>query len=78
MSTVSVQLPNSIYRQLDQLARREGTSVEQLITTAVVEKTAALMTLGYLEERAKRGSWDKFDAALASVPDVEPEEYDKL
>lgn len=78
MSTVSVQLPNSIYQQLDQLARREGTSVEQLITTAVVEKTAALMTLGYLEERAKRGSWEKFDAALASVPDVEPEDYDKL
>lgn len=78
MSTVSVQLPNSIYRQLDQLASREGTSVEQLITTAVVEKTAALMTLGYLEERAKRGSWEKFDAALASVPDVEPEDYDKL
>ena len=43
-----------------------------------MEKTAALMTLGYLEERAKRGSWEKFDAALATVPDVEPEDYDKL
>ncbi len=78
MSAVTVQLPNSIHKQLAELARREGVSVDQLITTAVVEKTAALMTLDYVEERAKRGSWEKFEAALASVPDVEPEEYDKL
>ena len=78
MSTVSVQLPNSIHRQLGDLAKREGISVGQLITAAVVEKTAALMTLEYLEERGKRGSWEKFEAALATVPDVEPEEYDRL
>lgn len=30
------------------------------------------------EERAPRGSREKFEAALASLPDVEPEEYDKL
>ena len=29
-------------------------------------------------ERAKRGSREKFEAALASLPDVEPDEYDKL
>ncbi len=78
MNAVNVQLPNSIHKQLAELARKEGISVDQLITTAVVEKTAALMTLNYLEERAKRGSWEKFDEFLACVPDVEPEEYDKL
>ncbi len=78
MTAVSVQLPNSIHKQLAELARKEGISVDQLITTAVVEKTAALMTLNYLEERAKRGSWEKFAEFLACVPDVEPEEYDKL
>ena len=31
-----------------------------------------------LEERAKRGSREKFEAVLAKVPDVEPPEYDKL
>jgi hypothetical protein len=31
-----------------------------------------------LEERAKRGSREKFEAALAKLPDVEPEDYDKL
>jgi len=28
--------------------------------------------------RAERGSWDKFERVLEKVPDVEPENYDKL
>lgn len=78
MSTLSVQLPNSLYKSLQDLAEREGISIEQFITMAVAEKMAALMTEGYLAERAKRGSREKYEAALAQVPDVEPEEYDKL
>jgi hypothetical protein len=31
-----------------------------------------------LEERAKRGDRAKFRAAMAQIPDVEPEEYDRL
>ncbi len=78
MSTVSAQIPNSIHRQLGELAEREGVSVDQLVASAVVEKTSALMTLDYLEARGSRGSWEKFDAAMASVPDVEPEDRDRL
>jgi hypothetical protein len=36
------------------------------------------MTKDYLEEKSKRGSWSKFEQVLAKVPDVEPEDYDKL
>jgi hypothetical protein len=31
-----------------------------------------------LEERAKRGSWEKFQKILSKVPDIEPEERDRL
>ena len=41
------------------------------------EKSAALMTEGYLKERAKRGSRTTYEAILAKVPDVEPEVYDR-
>ncbi len=78
MSTLSVQLPNSLYKNLQELAEREGISIEQFIATAIAEKMAALMTESYLAERAKRGSREKYEAALAQVPDVEPEDYDKL
>ena len=37
-----------------------------------------LTTETYLAQRAARGSVDKFRAALAKVPDVEPEEFDRM
>ena len=39
---------------------------------------SALMTEEYLAARAKRASRRKFDTVLAKVPDVEPEEFDRL
>ncbi len=45
---------------------------------AVAEKMASLRTVEYLRKRAARGSREKYEAVLAKVPDVEPEEYDRL
>lgn len=78
MSALSVRLPDSLHRQLKQLAKKEGVSVNQLISTAVAEKLSALMTEDYLRERAERGSRERFEAALALVPDTEPEPGDQL
>jgi hypothetical protein len=78
MSTLKVNLPDSLHKNLQELAKREGISIEQFIATAVAEKMAALMTEAYLEERATGGSRAKYDAALAQVPDVEPEAHDRL
>jgi predicted transcriptional regulator len=77
MSTLLVNLPDSLQKQLQSLAEHDGISTDQFIATAVAEKMAAILTEAYLEERAKRGSRAKYDAALAQVPDVEPESYDR-
>lgn len=39
---------------------------------------SALMTEDYLEERAARGSRERFEVVLRKVSDVEPEERDRL
>jgi hypothetical protein len=44
----------------------------------IAEKLSALMTESYLSERAKRVSRAKYEVILAKVPDVEPEEHDKI
>jgi hypothetical protein len=36
------------------------------------------MTENYLKDRANRGDRTKYETILAKVPDVEPEEYDKI
>lgn len=78
MSTISLRLPESLHESARALAEKENISINQLITLALAEKVSALMTEEYLGVRAKRGSRDKFQAVLAKVPDVEPEERDRL
>ena len=78
MSALSVRLPDSLHDRVRELAAREGISINQLVATALAEKMAALMTEDFLEARARRGSRPKFLAALARVPDVEPDPTDLL
>ena len=78
MSTLSLRLPESLHNQLRHLAKQEGISINQLVASAAAEKVAALMTEQYLEERAKRGSREKFRAVLAKIPDAAPLPEDAL
>jgi hypothetical protein len=78
MSTMSVRLPNSLHRQLRELAEREGVSMNQLISSAVGEKLASLLTVEYLRERGDRGSRSAYERVLRRVPNVRPEEGDAL
>jgi hypothetical protein len=78
MSALSLRLPRSLHERARTLARREGISINQLISTALAEKMSALLTEEYFRERGQRASRAKFVAALARVPDVAREERDKL
>jgi 23S rRNA G2445 N2-methylase RlmL len=78
MSNLNVQIPESLYKQIETLAAKENISLEQLVAIALSAQVSAWMTKDYIEEKAKRGSWDKFQQVLAKVPDVEPEDDDKL
>jgi hypothetical protein len=78
MSALSLRLPKSLHEQLRELSREEGISVNQFVMLAVAEKVASLSTIEYLEKRAGRGSREKLLGILQKVPDVEPEEFDRL
>ena len=78
MSTLSLRLPESLHKQLKETARHEGISINQFISTAVAEKLAALMTVEYLEERARRGDRSRFESVLSRIPDIEPNPNDRL
>ena len=76
MSTLSVRLPDSVHRNARLYAEREGTSLNQLVATAVAEKLTALGAEEYIRQRAERADDAAFEAALAAVPDVPPCEGD--
>ena len=78
MSTLSVRLPNSIHQHAKRLARNEGVTVNQLVSSAVAEKLSALDAERYLHERSKRGKKVDIDAILAKIPAAEPEPHDRM
>ena len=73
--TLNVTLPDSLYKKAMEVAEREQISVERVVYSALAEQLNALERL---EERAARSDEDRFRAALAKIPNVEPPEYDRL
>lgn len=78
MTTITLPIPDALYSMIDEIATRERISFEQFVMLAIAEKAYAAAGKDYLEKRARRGSREKFLAVMAKVPDVEPEEYDRL
>lgn len=78
MSNLNVQIPDFLYKQVEALANKENISLEELVAIALSAQISAWMTKDYIEEKAKHGSWDKFQQVLKKVPYIEPEDNDKL
>jgi hypothetical protein len=78
MSAISLRLPDSLHIRARVLSKRDHVSINQFVATAVAEKLSALDTEDYLAQRAARASRGKFEAALAQVPDREPDEHDSF
>ena len=78
MSTLSLRLPESLHKQVREMALQEGISIDQFAATAIAEKLSALMTSSYLDQKAARGERTRFEQALAKVGSAPPEEHDRL
>lgn len=79
MSTIEeIKIPEFLLKKVRDLAEKEGITVEQFISSAIAEKASAWITVEYLKERATRGSHEKFLQALSRIPNVDPDERDRL
>jgi predicted transcriptional regulator len=78
MSTLTIELPDSLRKQIEALAAREGYSVSQFLASAAGEKLAVLSTMDYLRDEARQGRREDFERYLAAVPDVAPSEDDRI
>jgi hypothetical protein len=53
MSTISLRLPDSLHKQVRELAERDSISINQFNATGLAAKMPALLTGEYLAERAR-------------------------
>jgi hypothetical protein len=78
MSTLTIQLPESLKKTIEDLAAREGYSVSQFLASAAGEKLAVVMTMDYLRREAAAGRREDFEKYLAASPNVPPLPGDEL
>ncbi|MBI4768723.1 MAG: toxin-antitoxin system HicB family antitoxin [Deltaproteobacteria bacterium] len=72
MSALSLRLPNSIHQHIREIAKNEGVSINQFVSSAVSEKISAIMTENYLKSRAKRAKKSDLKKILDNVSKRKP------
>lgn len=77
MSSVTVEIPDSLKRSIEALAAAEGYTLEQFLASAAGEKLAVVLTTNYLRQEAAAGRREDFDRYLAAVPDAPVGESDR-
>jgi hypothetical protein len=78
MTSLTFQLPESLKQQIEQLATREGFSVDQVLASAAGEKLAVMLSMDFLKREAQAGRREDFDRYLGAVPDAPPIKGDEL
>ena len=77
-AVIQLRLPRSIKAGVERAAKRDGTSMNQLIATAVAEKLSAMETMDFFEERAKRADLEAFDRFMNRSGGEPPRAGDEL
>jgi len=71
----TIAVPEDLYNRAAELAARDHVSVEEFVSGLLASRLASRE---YIESRATLFNREDFERALREVPDVEPEERDRL
>jgi hypothetical protein len=71
----SIDVPEDLYKRAAELAAKDHVSVEEFVSGVLANRLASRE---YIESRAKLFNRDEFERALEEIPDVEPEDHDRL
>jgi predicted transcriptional regulator len=72
--SMTVNVPEELYQKAVEIAESQHLSVDEVFASAFADQISAWERL---QQRAARGSREKFLAVLDKVPDVEPEDFDR-
>lgn len=78
VSTFPLRLPRSLKSAVEQIAREDGTSVNQFVVTALAEKISALKTAEIFAERKQRADFEAFDRIMNRRDGQKPATEDSL
>ena len=78
MTELSIKLPDKLFRKVCEVSKMNNVPIDEIIAASLADKLNRILPDPYLEERARRATGEGFFRVLSQVPDVPPEDYDKL
>lgn len=78
MTELLIKLPDKLHEKVCEVSKLNKIPIDEIIAASLANKLYRIIPDPYLEERAKRATGEGFSIVLSQVPDVPPEEYDKL
>jgi hypothetical protein len=74
---LKIQIPDKLYNQAMVFANNNNFKIEDFINYQFIQNLEGFL-MNQINDRAKNVTRDDFERILAKVPDVEPEEYDRI
>ncbi len=68
MSSITIQVPDFLRRQVERLSAQDGLTVDQFFATAASEKIAVMEAVDYIGQRAARADDKAFLEAISHIP----------
>lgn len=68
MTTLTAQIPDSLARQVEELASREHVQIDHLVAIALASQVVGWETRNSIGQRAQRGNVEALRQALDKVP----------
>ncbi len=78
MAELQLCLPESIHSKVRKIAQKENISIDQLLVNSISNEIIRYETMSFFAKRAKDFDEADFLAALEEIPQIEPEERDRL
>lgn len=72
IKTFPLRLPRSLKEAAERVASEDGTSMNQLVVTALAEKLSAMKTAEIFAERKQRADFEAFDRIMSRKGGVKP------
>lgn len=64
MKTLQAQVPDILFKEVEELAAKQNASVDQIVSLALAAQVSAWRTRESIESRANRVDWQKVDEIL--------------
>lgn len=77
-ASYALRLPRSLKKEVERVAKEEGTSINQFVAMAVAEKLSALRTAEFFADRKARADFKAFDKIMRRKAGEKPREGDEV